>query len=99
MGNTNSSVTVSQDLSETEVPQIEELIKADPYLKPFEPEVRRRYGLFKTYMDKIDQYENGLLKFTESYKTYGIHVDNKNNVTMLEWAPGAKNVYLRGDFS
>jgi 1,4-alpha-glucan branching enzyme len=50
-------------------------------------------------MEKINSYENGLLKFTESYKTYGINVDAKNNVTVLEWAPGARSMYLRGDFN
>lgn len=94
MGNSNSA-----NLHETEVPKIDELIQMDGYLKPYEPEIRRRYGCFKEYLSRIDKYEHGLLKFTESYKTYGVHVDDKNNVNVLEWAPGAKNVYIRGDFS
>lgn len=94
MGNSNSA-----NLHETEVPHIDDLLKLDPYLKSYEPEIRRRYGCFKEYLNKIDTYEKGLLKFTESYKTYGVHVDEKNNINILEWAPGAKNVYLRGDFS
>ena len=94
MGNTNGV-----NLHETEVPEIQELFKNDQYLKPYEPEIRRRYGCLNAYMNKIDQYENGLLKFTESYKTYGIHVDEQNNIHCLEWVPAAKNVYLRGDFS
>lgn len=94
MGNTNGV-----DLSKTEVPNIEDLFKLDGYLKPYEKEIRRRYGLFMDYMNKINNYENGLLSFTESYKRYGTHVDENNNVVCLEWAPGAKNVYLRGDFS
>lgn len=94
MGNSNSV-----NLHETEVPAIDELLNKDPYLKSYEPEIRRRYGCFKEYMDRIDKYENGLVKFTESYKTYGVHVDAENNVHVLEWAPGARNIYLRGDFS
>lgn len=94
MGNSNST-----NLHETEVPQIDVLLDKDPYLKPYESEIRRRYGCFKDYLMRIDKYEQGLLKFTESYKTYGVHVDAENNVIVLEWAPGAQNLYLRGDFS
>jgi 1,4-alpha-glucan branching enzyme len=94
MGNANGV-----DLHKTEVPQIDQLLSYDAYLKPFETEIRRRYGCFIQYMEQINNYEQGLLKFTESYKQYGVHVDANNNVTCLEWAPNAKNVYLRGDFS
>ncbi|CAF0704329.1 unnamed protein product [Brachionus calyciflorus] len=94
MGNSNGV-----SLAETEVPHINELLSYDPYLKPYESEIRRRYGCLKQYLDRIDQYENGILNFTESYKKYGVHVDDKNNVQVLEWAPGAKNMYLRGDFN
>ena len=94
MGNTNGV-----DLAKTEVPKIKELLEIDGYLKPYESEIRRRYGCFKQYLENIEKHENGLLKFTESYKTYGINIDQNNNVTVLEWAPSAKNMYLRGDFS
>ena len=94
MGNTNGV-----KLEETIVPKIDELFEIDGYLKPYESEIRRRYGCFQTYMGKIDEYEHGILNFTDSYKKYGVHVDEKNNVHVLEWAPGAKNMYLRGDFS
>jgi 1,4-alpha-glucan branching enzyme len=94
MGNTNST-----NLHETEVPKINELLERDPYLKPYEGEIRRRYGCFLNYLGQIDEYESGLKLFTESYKRYGVHVDQHNNITVLEWVPGAKSVYLRGDFS
>ena len=94
MGNTNGV-----NLSETEVPKIDELLSYDEYLKPHEAEIRRRYGCFKQQLDIIDQHENGILEFTSSYKTYGYHVNADNSVSFLEWAPNAKNIYLRGDFS
>jgi 1,4-alpha-glucan branching enzyme len=94
MGNANGA-----NLNETEVPKIEELFKLDGYLKPYESEIRRRYGCFQYYLENIEKNLGGLDKFTQSYKNFGIHVDAKNNVTVLEWAPGARNVFLRGDFS
>jgi len=94
MGNNNGV-----QLTETEVPNIDNLLEIDGYLKPHAPEIRRRYGCFQQYLTQLENYENGLLKFTESYKTYGIQIDAKNNVTILEWAPGAKNMWLKGDFN
>ncbi len=94
MGNTNGV-----DIHNTEVPKINDLFNYDSYLKPYEKEIRRRYGCFKQQLDIIDTHEQGLLNFTESYKQYGYHVDAQNNVNFLEWAPAAKNIYIRGDFS
>jgi 1,4-alpha-glucan branching enzyme len=37
--------------------------------------------------------------FITIYYAIGIHVDPNNNVTCLEWAPNARNVYLTGEFS
>ncbi len=94
MGNTTGA-----NLNETVVPQIENIFKLDPYLKPYESEIRRRYGCFQVYLENIEKNLGGLDHFTRSYDHFGVHVDAKNNVTVLEWAPGAKNVFLRGDFS
>ncbi len=91
--------TTGVDLHATEVPKIDELFQNDEYLKPYEREIRRRYGVFKQQLDIIDQNENGILEFTASYKRFGYHVDANNNVNFLEWAPNAKNIYVRGDFS
>jgi 1,4-alpha-glucan branching enzyme len=96
MGNSNGTEV---DLSKTEVPKINELVECDPYLKPYEPEIRRRYGLFQAYLKKINNDETSFDKFTKSYETYGMHVDSLNNVNILEWVPAAQNVYVYGDFS
>lgn len=89
----------SMDPMEIEVPKLKELLDRDPYLKPYEREYRRRYACFKDYVDKVADSEGGLDKFTEGYKYYGIHVNSDNSVTCREWAPGAVDVYLTGDFN
>jgi 1,4-alpha-glucan branching enzyme len=94
MGNSNT-----KDLESTQVPKINELLDQDGYLKPFEGEIRRRYGCFQNFLKQIDTNENGLDEFTNSYKKYGLHINADNSITALEWAPAAKNIYLRGDFS
>lgn len=37
--------------------------------------------------------------FIRSYDRYGIHFLPDNTIKCLEWVPGAKGVYLRGDFN
>ncbi|XP_071042931.1 1,4-alpha-glucan-branching enzyme [Parasteatoda tepidariorum] len=81
------------------VPGIDNLFKLDPYLKSHEKEIKRRYGCFLTLLKKIDENEGGLDKFCRSYKTFGIHVTPENGIRMVEWAPGAEAVYLRGEFN
>ena len=95
MGN----AAVANDLSKTEVPKINDLFESDPFLKPYESEIRRRYGLFQAYVNKLDKNEISFDSFTKSYEKYGMHVDSSNNVNILEWAPAAKNVFIYGDFS
>ncbi|XP_057375752.1 1,4-alpha-glucan-branching enzyme-like [Daphnia carinata] len=81
------------------VPEIEKLLERDPYLKPHENEIRRRYGTFDKLRKEICQCEGGIDKFTSGYKSFGIHVNQDNSVSCKEWAPGARQLYLYGDFN
>lgn len=38
-------------------------------------------------------------QFTTGYKNFGIHIQDDNSVVAKEWAPGAQEVFLTGDFS
>jgi 1,4-alpha-glucan branching enzyme len=40
-----------------------------------------------------------LAKFAEGYKDRGFQVDERNGVRYTEWAPGAVEARLIGDFS
>ncbi|XP_065299386.1 1,4-alpha-glucan-branching enzyme [Dermacentor albipictus] len=83
---------------DVDVPCIEDLLKRDPYLKNHENEIRRRYKCFQEQLQKIEESE-GLLEFCKSYERYGIHRLPDNSIHILEWAPGAEAVFLRGDFN
>jgi len=50
------------------------------------------------YLERVKE-ESNLESFTTGYKTFGIHFNNDGSVYCLEWAPGAKQLYLTGDFS
>lgn len=58
-----------------------------------------RWGVFKSCLDKINDCEGGLDKFSRSYSEYGMIFNDDNSVTCKEWAPGAKGLYLVGEFS
>ena len=50
-------------------------------------------------MEKIETGDRTLDKFSRSYKIFGIHINEDNSVTAREWAPGAQELFLTGDFS
>lgn len=58
-----------------------------------------RYGCFKKLLEHIDQNEGGVEQFSRGYETFGIHRMPDNSIYMKEWAPGAKGLALRGEFS
>lgn len=54
-------------------------------------------------MDMLDllesREEGGLEKFTRGYDEYGIHSTADGGIVWKEWCPGAKELYLWGEFS
>lgn len=50
-------------------------------------------------MQKFNENEGGLDQFSQGHKYYGIHIQQDNSVVAREWAPGAQQLYLTGDFS
>lgn len=51
------------------------------------------------YLEKIEEGDGDLKSFTTAYKSFGIHIQDDNSVVAKEWAPGAQEVFLTGDFS
>lgn len=86
-------------MAQDEIKDIEDLFKLDPYLKPFEREIRRRHGVLKDWLCKIEASEGSLDAFSKGYEYFGLHILPDNSVIWREWAPGARNLYLTGDFN
>lgn len=82
-----------------EVKEINKLLELDPYLKPFEREIRRRNGVLQDWIGKIDKLEGGMDTFSQGYKYFGLQFQQDNSVIAREWAPNAEQVYLTGDFN
>lgn len=48
----------------------------------------------------MEKEEKGIDAFTSAYKHFGIHLNEQTNeINIKEWAPGAKAMYIRGEFS
>ncbi|ODQ50166.1 1,4-alpha-glucan-branching enzyme [Saitoella complicata NRRL Y-17804] len=71
----------------------------DPWLKPFTDSIRHRYDECQKWIKNIDQSEGGLEKFSRGYEMFGFIVKSDGTVTYREWAPGAKEASLVGDFN
>lgn len=87
------------DPMEIDVPHIKALLDRDPYLNPYEKEIRRRYGCLRDLQDSIEENGGGLDNFTKAYNYYGINVQQDNSIVCREWAPGARQLFLTGDFN
>ncbi|KAK6634467.1 1,4-alpha-glucan branching enzyme [Polyplax serrata] len=89
----------AMDSMKVDVPEIKVFLERDPFLEPYEKEIRRRYAVFKDLLDKITEKEQSIQKFSEGYKYFGMIFNGDNSVTCREWAPGASQLYLMGDFN
>ncbi|RTG80921.1 1,4-alpha-glucan branching enzyme [Schistosoma bovis] len=87
-----------EEIEAVNVPNIQNLLHLDPWLEPFKYEIKRRYKCFLDHMKWINDV-SGLEEFTQGYKEFGVHVRDDGSIYCKEWAPGAKELYLRGDFN
>ncbi|KAF7176696.1 hypothetical protein CNMCM7691_003709 [Aspergillus felis] len=58
-----------------------------------------RFGLVENWIQRINENEGGLEKFSKGYEKYGFNVNAKGDITYREWAPNAVRAYLVGDFN
>jgi len=87
------------DSMDVNVPYIENLFKIDPPLKPFEREIKRRYGQFVDYMNRFDATEGGIENFALGFKQFGPQIKKDGSLQWMEWAPAAKTLHLVGTFN
>lgn len=73
-------------------------VRDDKYLEPFADALRYRYAKYEEIKGAITESEGGLDAFSKSYERYGLH-RTADGVKYVEWAPGAKEMYLFGDFN
>lgn len=75
-----------------------EVIKSDPYLEMHREYFKQRFVHFKQWVQDIKDNEGGIDQFTRGYESFGLHVVPEG-VKYREWAPGAKEASLVGEFN
>ena len=76
-----------------------ELIKNDPWLKPFDKAIQKRHDKYLSKEKEITQ--NGkisLSDFANGHMYFGLN-RTSNGWTLREWAPNATEIYLIGSFN
>jgi 1,4-alpha-glucan branching enzyme len=74
-----------------------ELVKKDPWLKPYQGKITAR----QHYAEDTEKKLTGgipLRDFANGYLYFGVTREN-NRLIFREWAPAAEKIYLSGDFS
>ncbi|XP_046873763.1 1,4-alpha-glucan-branching enzyme-like isoform X2 [Hypomesus transpacificus] len=87
------------DSEDVTVPEFNNLLQMDPYLKPYENDFKRRYELFEQRLVLLEEAEGGFDQFTRSYWTFGVQRQPDNSLFFKEWAPAAEALFLTGDFN
>ncbi|KAK4165057.1 alpha-glucan branching enzyme [Cladorrhinum sp. PSN259] len=75
------------------------VVQLDPYLSPFKDALRRRFSKANEWIQKLEQTEGGLDKFSQGAEIYGIHELPDKSIRYREWAPNATNASLIGEFN
>jgi len=80
------------------VPEGHKIFELDSWLEPYRYEIKRRYKCFEDHKKWIESV-GGMESFTQGYKHFGMHALEDGTIKCKEWAPNAKELYLRGDFN
>lgn len=80
------------------VPRFSKFLHDDPYVKPYQTEIERRYKCLSSLKNDIEKNEGGMEKFSRGYERFGIN-RTPEGLMYREWAPAAHGVYLTGDFN
>jgi 1,4-alpha-glucan branching enzyme len=75
------------------------IIDLDPWLEPFRDSLKARFAKAKAWIDKIDETEGGLDKFSKGYEKFGLIVADNGDITYREWAANAEQAFLIGEFN
>lgn len=74
------------------------ILKADPYLLPFEKDINLRVELYKKKRKELLGNGKKLSAFANGHKYFGFH-RTRSGWVYREWAPAADEMYLTGDFN
>ena len=73
-------------------------LEGDPYLKPYEKVIRRRFNKITETMKMLTGDKISLSDFSSGHEYFGLHFHH-NEWIFREWAPNADAIYLIGDMT
>lgn len=74
------------------------IYKEDSHLKNYSEIFEKKHEKMKEIIKVINSFKGGWKEFTTSYNYFGF-TNSENGIKFREWLPGAKEVYLTGDFN
>jgi hypothetical protein len=85
--------------TETKKKDLMKLVVDDPWLEPHNDKIKWRYERFEALKNEIEKVEGSLDAFSSAYQDKFGFIKRPDGVVYREWAPGAAEVTLTGDFS
>ncbi|MCH5305360.1 MAG: alpha amylase C-terminal domain-containing protein [Rikenella sp.] len=87
-------------MDHTPNPAVPPMVEHDPWLRPAAAEIAARSRRFHDRMNDIRQGCGSLAEYANAHLYFGLHYDPKQQGWWFrEWLPGAKEVFLFGDFN
>ncbi len=74
------------------------IFEYDPYLKPFEADIKLRDENFRRKKNELLKSDQSLLEFANGHEYFGFHKTTEGWF-YREWAPGADSLFLMGDMN
>jgi 1,4-alpha-glucan branching enzyme len=78
------------------------LVDQDPWLEPYSPQLRERHTRYRRALEEIEAGGGLLGPISRGHEYFGLNRgerDGEPGVWYREWAPGAAQLYLIGDFN
>ena len=76
------------------------IIEKDEWLLPVEGEINHRYDRYKWRLGEIEYYSGSLSDYANAHLFFGVHYDpTAQGWWVREWLPGAKEVFVFGDWN
>ena len=76
------------------------MVAADEWLRPVEEEINRRYDLYVSRLQDIENSAGSISDYANGYRYFGWQRDeDMRGWWFREWLPEAQDVYLFGDFN
>ncbi len=75
-----------------------EIVANDPWLSPFEKDIKKRIKHYSNKKDELIKYFSNFDDISKAHHFFGMHSEN-DHYLIREWAPHAQKIYLIGEFS